>query len=263
MISDKTISRILLTNDDGFDAPGMLALADVAQGFSRDIWTVAPFQDQSGMGQSVSLTAPLRCTARNEKQWIVSGSPADCVLLANSYLMRESPPALILSGINAGANTGDDVNLSGTVGAAFMSLQLGVPAIAISLDCQSRKNARWDTARAVMPRVLRYILATGWDHGMCLSINIPDLPADKVTGLAWTRPARRTTTSFNVVKREDLRENDYYWFYPNKTNPDHGADTDLAALARGYVSITVLKLDRSLAPVLEPVSFDALPAGNV
>lgn len=239
------IPRILLTNDDGFDAPGLAALIDVARQLSNDIWIVAPQFDQSGMGQSITLNNPVRCQSRGDKQWAVHGTPADCVIMALSHLMEDLRPSLVLSGVNAGDNTGDDCNMSGTLGAAFTSLMLGVPSIAISLDCASRKHLRWDTARAVLPDILAKLVRDGWSDEHCLSINIPDLPPERVGKIAWTRPAQRTVASFRVEKREDLREKDYFWLYPEHNDDFAASDSDVLALAKGRVSISALALDRS------------------
>jgi 5'-nucleotidase len=249
------IPRLLLTNDDGFDAPGLAALLDVARQLSDEIWVVAPQLDQSGMGQSLSLNQPLRCIPRGDKQWSVSGTPADCVILALSHLMQMSPPTFILSGVNAGANVGDDVNLSGTLGAAFTGLMMGVPAIGISLDCASRKNVRWDTARTVLPRMLQLFLTNGWPKDTCLSINIPDRAAEAIEGYSWARTAQKTVESFVVEKREDLREKDYYWIYPGKNKSVLTPKTDTAILERGTIAVTCLALDRSKSIDLPPVRF--------
>jgi len=244
--------RILLTNDDGFDAPGLAALIDVARTIADEIWVVAPQLDQSGMGQSITINGPLRCIARGDKKWAISGTPADCVIMALSHLMKETPPDLILSGINAGSNTGDDVNLSGTLGAAFTGLMLGVPSMGISLACASRKHLRWDMARAVLPEILGSFLREGWDKNHCLSVNLPDLPEEQIKGIFWSRPAHKTIPSFEVAEREDLRERNYYWIIPNDDNShaDHGSD--LAALERGQVAVTALTLDRSVNVITAP-----------
>ena len=244
--------RVLLTNDDGFDAPGLRTLIDIAREIADEVWIVAPQQDQSGSSQAVTFNAPLRCTPRGEKQWAVSGTPSDCVVLALTQLMKNNPPDLILSGINRGSNTGDFVNTSGTAGAAFMGLIYGVPSIALSLDCTSRKQVRWETARAVLPDILANFLHEGWDSGHCLSINIPDLPTEEIKGICWTHLAHKTTPCFTVEQREDLRENEYFWICPQKNENTADSSSDVAALARGYVSITALTLDRSLTVMPAP-----------
>jgi 5'-nucleotidase len=252
MIGVTKIRRALLTNDDGFDAPGLAALIDAAHAIAEEIWVVAPQLDQSGMGQSITLNNPLRCVERAPKQWAISGTPADCVIFALSHLMKETPPDLILSGVNAGDNTGDDVNISGTLGATFTGLMLGIPSIGISLACASRKAAKWDTAREILPDVINNFLREGWDKNHCLSINIPDLSSEDIEGICWTHPAHKTISHFTVEKREDLREKDYFWIYPghSETKTDHSSD--VAALARGQISVTALTLDRSVSVITAP-----------
>jgi 5'-nucleotidase len=183
----------------------------------------------------------------------VSGTPSDCVVLALSHLMKQNPPDLILSGVNSGSNTGDSLNTSGTAGAAFTGLIYGVPAIALSLaHSGTREDIRWETARAVLPDILANFLHEGWDNGHCLSINIPDLPPEQIKGICWTHLARKTTPGFTVVRREDLREKDYFWIYPNKSEGVADSSSDTAALARGQISITALTLDRSLTVMTAP-----------
>jgi 5'-nucleotidase len=252
MIASGRKPRILLTNDDGFDAPGLSALADVACQLSDDIWILAPQLDQSGTGQSFTMNNPLRCIDRGDRQWAVSGTPADCVILALSHFMKDDLPDVVLSGVNAGANTGNDINVSGTLGAAFTGLMLGVPSIGISLDCASRKFARWDTARAILPEILSTFFQEGWDKAHCLSINIPDVEAAQVCGISWTHPARKTMSSFQIEKREDLREKDYFWLYPNEDLNHVDSGSDVAALAQSEVSITPLTLDRHVTVMTAP-----------
>lgn len=250
------LPRILLTNDDGFDAPGITALTEVARPFAEEIWIVAPEHDQSGMGQSMTLNVPLRCTQRGERQWAVAGTPADCVIMALAHLMQDNKPSLLLSGVNNGANIGDDINLSGTLGAAFTGLMLGVPSIGISLDAASRKRARWDTARAVLPRILTHFLAEGWREETCLSVNIPDLRAQDIKGFSWAQPAHKTITQFRIDKREDLREKDYFWLYPGDGSAAPGKHSDVAVLARGEIAVTALALHRGVNVDAPSVKFD-------
>jgi len=245
MTVEPFLQRVLLTNDDGFDAPGLAALTDVARQIAHEVWIVAPQFDQSGMGQSFTMNSPVRCVPRGEKQWTVSGTPADCVILALSHLMADAPPTLVLSGVNAGGNTGDDCNISGTLGAAFTALMLNTPAIGISLDCESRKNLRWETSRAVLPGIITQLVQDGWSEDHCLSINLPDLPPERVGSLTWTRPAQRTISAFNIERREDLREKEYFWLHPENNDDFAANDSDIVALSKGRISVSALSLDRS------------------
>jgi len=249
--------RILITNDDGIDAPGIEALAEMAKEFAPEIWIIAPQHDESGTGQSLSLHHPLRVYPRGERHWAVAGTPADCVAIGASYIMKRHPPSLILSGINAGSNTGDDVNLSGTLGAAFMGQMLGIPAIALSLSCVRRAQAKWETARAIGPKILRHFIETGWPENTCLSINIPDRPPEKITGFSWARQGIRTTTHIHVDRRIDMRDQDYFWMTLHDQEPDAKGIFDHEILHRGDVAVTALSLDRSVGVNLPRVVFDA------
>jgi 5'-nucleotidase len=257
MASFTKIPRILLTNDDGIDAPGMAVLIDIAQELSDDVWVIAPEHDKSGTGQSLSLHHPLRCQPRGGKNcWAVSGTPADCVAIAMSHYMVGNLPSLILSGVNAGSNMGDDVNLSGTLGAAFTGLMLGVKSIAISQSCESRKLARWDTARAVVPKVLRAVLGgDAWPPDTCLSLNIPDRPAAEVTGFSWARQGFKTIAHIRTEARVDMRDEKYYWLSLHDRDEPPRSDYDSAILARGHVAVTPLVLDRSREVKAPPVNF--------
>lgn len=258
MHSPLRLPRIMVTNDDGFDAPGLAALAEAAQDFAHEVWVIAPDRDQSGSGQSMSLHHPLRCWPKGDRRWEISGTPADCVAVALSHLMAKTKPSLILSGINSGANIGDDVNLSGTLGAAFAGLLLGVPSIAFSQDYTTRQNVRWDTARAIVPKLLTHFLAKGWRKDTCLSVNIPDRPAAEISGFTWTRQASRTTAGVTIERREDLREKSYFWInLYDHDKPGKDENTDDAVLRRGEVTVTPLGLDRSFEVSSPPVIFDA------
>src|SRR6516225_7319931 len=131
-VSSRSLSRVLLTNDDGFDAPGLQALTQVAEEVAEEVWVVAPNYDQSGTSHSLSLHSPLRVSQKAERRYSVSGTPGDCVVMAVRHLMVSGRPDLVLSGINRGANLGIETVLSGTVGAAMTGLLLGIPSMALS-----------------------------------------------------------------------------------------------------------------------------------
>ncbi|NTU76969.1 MAG: 5'/3'-nucleotidase SurE [Alphaproteobacteria bacterium] len=250
------LPRVLLTNDDGVNATGLHVLAEVAQEFAHEVWIVAPEHDHSGAGQNITLHAPLRCTQLAEHQWEISGTPGDCIALAVSHLMADKPPSLVLSGINAGANVGDEVNMSGTIGAALTALVLGVPAIAISQAYnETRSETPWDTTRAVLPKILRSLLAEGWRKETCLSVNIPDKPADELTGFSWAVQSHKSIAGINVEKRTSPRQEDYFWLSLDRRPPLAVPNSDSAILRRGEVSVTALTLDRSLNLGLPSVLF--------
>lgn len=245
------LPRVLLTNDDGFDAPGLKILADVAQLFADEIWILAPEHDLSGTSQGLTLNSPLRCWPRGERQWAVTGTPSDCVAMALSHFMADKKPSLIISGINPETNVGDEVNLSGTVGGAMMGLTLGVPSIAISQGGAKSNPERWETARVTTQKMLHHFLTHGWRKETCLSINIPNLPADEITGFSWARQAHKNLKAIEVVKTDEHRGEKYYWLGTAQQTPPHKDNSDIAILNRGEVAVSVLSLDRSL-DVTEP-----------
>lgn len=249
------IPRILLTNDDGIDATGLAVLHDVCAEFAKEIWVVAPERDQSGTSQGITLHRPLFSHSRSERKFAVAGAPTDCVALAIHHLMRDARPDLVIAGINAGANIGDEVNLSGTIGAALSALMFDVPAIAVSQACEQRDQVKWETARAILPRILQDVLKQGWRKETCLSINLPDLPATDVKGYKWTRQSTRNIRGVTVDSQISPRGEAYHWLKIARGAPHPLLDSDANALKQGMAAITVLQSDRSLETALPAVSF--------
>ncbi|MFA4994566.1 MAG: 5'/3'-nucleotidase SurE [Bdellovibrionales bacterium] len=240
--------RVLITNDDGIDAPGLKALVGAVGKLAphAEVWVVAPLTEQSGASQSFTTINPVRIHPMGERRFAVSGTPADCVVIALQQIMKDCPPDFVLSGVNAGLNIGFDVNLSGTLGAAFTGLMYGVPSIAISMKRAEHKDVRWETAQALLPALLTELLDKGWEKDHCLSINIPNLPAEKINGSCWTCPAHGLTPAFATKQGLDLRDKEFFWVYPNHhPKTDLAPDSDADALQRGFISISVLALTRS------------------
>ncbi|MCK4866541.1 MAG: 5'/3'-nucleotidase SurE, partial [Alphaproteobacteria bacterium] len=152
-------ARILVTNDDGINAPGLKVLERVAQRFSKEVWVVAPETEQSGAGHSLTLSRPLRHRELSERHHAVDGSPTDCVLFAIEQIMGGEKPDLVLSGVNRGANVGEDVTYSGTVAAAMEATLLGVPAIAFSLAARHGETIHWGAAEEHAPAVLQKLVS--------------------------------------------------------------------------------------------------------
>jgi 5'-nucleotidase len=238
--------RILLTNDDGYHAPGLAVLEAIAATLSDDIWVVAPADEQSGAGHSLTLTRPLRVRRFDDRRFAVSGTPTDAVMMAIAKLMQDSPPDLILSGVNRGANLGEDVTYSGTVSAAMEGALAGVRSIALS-QVYAREAmgdaVPFDAARAWGERVLRPIIAAPWTPRTLINVNFPALPAGAVRGVRVVQQGFRDYGRLNIVTNRDPRGYEYHWFGlgPVLSTPAH--DTDLEAVADGYVAVTPLHLD--------------------
>jgi 5'-nucleotidase len=250
--------RLLITNDDGIDAPGLAVLIDIAGKLASevDIWVVAPQMEQSGTSQSFTMKNPVRIRALKEQRFAVSCTPSDCVILSLQHIMKDCPPDFVLSGVNAGINIGHDINLSGTLGAAFTSLMYGIPSIGISMKRPPQGNVRWATARAILPHMMADLMTRGWKNNHCLSINIPNLPPEEIAGSCWTQPAHGIMPPFEIKEGTDLRKKEFFWVYPHH-HPETGAapDSDAVALQRGFVSISVLALTHNFVmPASAPPS---------
>ena len=240
--------KILVTNDDGYASPGIVALADALSEIG-EVTVVAPDTDMSGVGHSVSIKSPVRVgkiAERSVPTYRCSGTPADCVVVG-AYDLCGGMPALVVSGINRGANLGDDVNYSGTVAAAFEGVIVGVPSIAISLAATWPEQARehhWLTAGQVVTRVARDVLENGLPRLTLLNVNVPNVLAHELRGVRWVRQGRKAYRD-RVDKREDPRGGKYYWLWGAFDSSNIVEGTDLAAVRDGYASITPITLDRT------------------
>ncbi|MEQ1687683.1 MAG: 5'/3'-nucleotidase SurE [Sphingopyxis sp.] len=238
--------RILLTNDDGIHAPGLEVLEAIAATLSDDIWVCAPAEEQSGAGHSLTLSQPVRLRKHGPQRFSVSGTPTDSVSMALGVLMSDTPPDLILSGVNRGANLGDDVTYSGTVSAAMEGALAGVRSIALS-QVTARENmgdaAPFSAAQAWGERVLRPLIAMDFAPRTLVNINFPPLAADTVKGVRVVRQGFHDYSRGSIVKGMDPRGYPYYWFGLHDMEHSHGHDSDLEAIADGYIAVTPLMLD--------------------
>ena len=246
--------RILLTNDDGINAPGLEALQTIARELSDDVWTVAPEVDQSGASHSLTLREPIRMRKLDDRTYAVRGTPADCVIMAIRYLLRDDLPALVLSGVNRGANMADDVAYSGTIAGAHEGTLLGVRSIAMSLACDPRNPSKWETAVAHGPEIVRRLLAADWPQGVLMNVNFPDCPPEEIAGIAVTEQGRRDHDLMRIDQRLDTWGNPYYWlgYERRRSNPRGG--TDLWAVYTGRVSITPLSINQTARNVGETLA---------
>ncbi|MDQ3144267.1 MAG: 5'/3'-nucleotidase SurE [Pseudomonadota bacterium] len=238
--------RILLTNDDGIHAPGFAALERIAASLSDDLWAVAPAEEQSGAGHSLTLSRPVRLRRLGERRFAVAGTPTDAVMLALAEVMKDSPPDLILSGVNRGANLAEDVTYSGTVSAAMEGALAGVRSIALS-QVYAREGmgdtVPFATAEAWAERVLRPLIDMPFAPRTLVNVNFPALAPDAVRGIRVCRQGFHDYGRLRIIERTDPRGYPYYWFGLAPTAPSPGHVTDLEAIADGFITITPLALD--------------------
>src|SRR5215469_12970930 len=241
--------RILLTNDDGIEAQGLKILHRVARSICRDVWIVAPELEQSGASHSLTLHRPLRTRKLGPRRFAVDGTPTDCVLLALKNLIRDKRPTLVISGINGGANLGDDVTYSGTVAAAMEATLLGVPAIALSMTYRDRGKIQWATAERHAPEVIRRLVAQPWPKNTLINVNFPDLPPTEVKGIAVARQGRHKIGD-QLMERTDPRGRPYYWIGPLRETDDSVDGTDIGEITKGRITLTPILLDLTNASAL-------------
>ena len=241
--------RILLSNDDGYRAPGLLCLWRVLSN-QWEVTVAAPDRDRSGASNSLTLRNPLRAERRENGFIVVEGTPTDCVHLALTGLLEQDPD-LVVSGINAGGNLGDDVLYSGTVAAALEGRHLGLPAMAVSLV--GRNPRYYETAASVVARFLRELESGFIPAGTVLNVNVPDLPLDRVAGIRVTRLGHRHRSRPAVAGHDPAGER-IYWFGEAGSARDNAPDTDFHAVDEGYVSVTPIHADLTRHRALDTIS---------
>ncbi len=237
--------RILLTNDDGIFAPGLAVLEKIARQFSDDVWICAPAEEQSGAGHSLTLSRPVRLRQHDERRFSVSGTPTDSVMMALREVMPGTPD-LILSGVNRGANLGDDVTYSGTVSAAIEGALAGIRSIALSQVYE--KEGMGDTvpfaaAEAWGAKVIEPLLGAPFAERTLVNVNFPPLRAEEVKGIRVVRQGFHDYARGSVVEGTDPRGYRYFWFGLHGIEHTPGHKTDLEAIQDGFVSVTPLQLD--------------------
>lgn len=230
--------RILLSNDDGYFAPGLAALAEAVRQIAH-IDVVAPERDRSGASNSLTLSRPLRMQRAASGFYYVDGTPTDCVHLAITGLLAQEPD-MVIAGINHGANLGDDVIYSGTVAAAMEGRFLGLPAIAVSLV--GREGRYFDTAARVALRLLEKLRSHPLPTDTILNVNVPDIPYEKLGVFEATRLGHRHKAE-PVIKSADPHGNAIYWVGPSGAEADAGPGTDFHAVRQNHVSVTPLHVD--------------------
>jgi 5'-nucleotidase len=240
--ADLARARILVTNDDGINAPGLEALIEIAERLSSDVWVVAPEFNHSGAGHSLSITRPLRSRQVSETKFAMEGTPTDCVLFAVKHLLKDRKPDIVLSGVNRGTNMADDVTYSGTIAGAMEGCLLGIPSIAFSQAYAQPHPVKWGTATYFGADVARRVLAMDWPRNVFVNVNFPDAVAASVKGTKVTRQGVRGFGGY-IIERTDPRGGAYYWIAYTPGEHEFDDESDLSAVRGGYVSVTPLHLD--------------------
>ncbi len=241
--------QILLSNDDGYTAKGLVCLAE-AMAVRASVVVVAPDRNRSGASNSLTLDRPLRANRADNGFIRVDGTPTDCVHLAITGLLEEEP-AMVFAGINHGANLGDDVLYSGTVAAATEGRFLGLPAVAISLAGEDPSH--FDTAAAVAVRLFDHIQEKPLPQDTILNVNVPDIPLSMLKGFQSTRLGQRHKAE-PVIKDRDPRGRTIYWVGPAGPEQDSGPGTDFYAVRANYVSVTPLQIDLTRYDAIDAIA---------
>ena len=240
------MKTILVTNDDGIHAPGLKTLYEFSCGLGEAI-IIAPEHDNSAASHSLTMNRPLRVREIDENIYTVNGTPTDCVTVGIGKILPRKPD-LAISGINPGPNLGDDVSYSGTVSAAIESTMLGIPSMAISLAAES-ETLHYETAAAFIQRLAQIILAKGLPRDTLLNVNVPNIPSERIAGIAFTRRGRRLYDDA-IKETYDPWGRKHYWIGGGTPSFDAGEDTDSAAISVNKISITPMHLD--------PTNYEAL-----
>ena len=249
--------RILLTNDDGIDAPGLQALRQIAAELSDDVWVSAPETNKSGAGHSLSLNEPLRMRQVSERAFATRGTPTDSVIMGVRHVLKDvGMPDLILSGVNRGGNLAEDVTYSGTVAGAFEGTVIGIRSIALSqaFGTQSREKLRWETALAHGAKTIKALLSFDWPAGVLMNVNFPDMAPEAVKGIMATRQGKRDLGLLSVDARRDPWSNPYYWLSFEQRRSVATEGSDLWAIYNGYISVTALNMNLTDTTMNEKVA---------
>ena len=253
--------RILITNDDGINAPGLSVLQETANdiaGPNGEVWTVAPAFEQSGVGHCISYTHPMMVAKMGERRFAAEGSPADCVLAGVGDVMKDCPPDLVLSGVNRGNNSAENALYSGTLGGAMEAALQGIPAIAMSQYLgPANYNAEdpFEASRVHGAATIRALLNGGFDfvgvYQLFYNVNFPPVPAAEVLGTRIVKQGIRKGTKFGVEPHQSPSGRRFLWIKGGDQRAPVEPDTDASANLEGYISVTPMRADLTDHAVLE------------
>ncbi|MBE0426458.1 MAG: 5'/3'-nucleotidase SurE [Nitrospirae bacterium] len=250
---------ILVTNDDGINSQGLISLYNSMKNLG-EACIVAPDRERSAVSHSLTMHRPLRVEKLGEQVYSINGTPTDCVAIGVNKILPEKP-AFVVSGINKGANLGDDITYSGTVSAAIESTIMGIPAFAVSLVIKKKLESPlyFDTASRIAVEIGKYILKNSLPYDTLLNINVPNLHISNIKGIKFTRQGKRIYDEA-IHETFDPNGEKYYWIGGGNPYWEHGEDTDIQAVQDNYVSITPVHLDltnyQALKFLKDRLSFD-------
>ncbi|NWF99312.1 MAG: 5'/3'-nucleotidase SurE [Nitrospirae bacterium] len=233
---------ILVTNDDGVHSPGIISLYNIMKEIG-DVYVVAPDRERSAVSHALTMHRPLKAEQLEDHIYSLNGTPTDCVAVGINKILPDKP-AFVVSGINKGANLGDDITYSGTVSAAIESTIMGIPSFAISLAL-NKKNVRpfnFDTAAKIAVKIGKYILENSLPYDTFLNVNVPDIPLNNLKGFKLTRQGKRIYDG-SIHETFDPHGEKHYWIGGGMPYWEHGEDTDIQAILDNYVSVTPIHLD--------------------
>lgn len=239
---DLKSARILISNDDGVDAPGIALLEKIARTLSDDVWVVAPEREQSGAGHSLTLHEPLRLRKVGERRYAVKGTPTDAVLVGVQEVLKDKKPDLMLSGINRGSNLAEDVTYSGTVSAAMEATLLEIPSIAFSNQLGS-EGVDWSVPEKYTAEIIRMLCKAEIPHDRLVNVNFPAMPLSEIKGTKLCPQGRRKLDD-NLDRRVDPAGRPYIWIGGQRTIPfrEH-PESDFEQIREGWITITPISLD--------------------
>ncbi|HEY5780624.1 MAG TPA: 5'/3'-nucleotidase SurE [Lysobacter sp.] len=244
--------RVLVSNDDGVDAPGIRILAEGLRAAGHEVLVVAPDRDRSGASNSLTLDAPVRVQQLDASTWRVYGTPTDCVHVAITGML-EVEPDIVVSGINNTANLGDDVIYSGTVAAAMEGRFLGLPAVAMSLQTVDHNGRHYETAARAAVEIIARLATDPLPADTILNVNVPDLPWDQVRGFEVSRLGNRHRAEA-CIQQQDPRGRQWWWIGAAGPEQDAGPGTDFHSVRTGHISITPIQVDLTRYQALEQVA---------
>src|SRR5687768_7246080 len=244
--------HVLVSNDDGVDAPGLRMLAETLRSAGHRVTVVAPDRDRSGASNSLTLDQPIRAGRRDEHTWSVAGTPTDCVHLALAGML-DGDPDIVLSGINNSSNLGDDVIYSGTVAAAMEGRCLGLPAVALSLVTTDHKPRNFDSAARAAVELLSRLLSDPLPADTILNVNVPDLPWNEIQGWKVCRLGNRHRAE-PCIREQDPRGRTIWWIGPPGGAQDAGPGTDFHAVHEGFIAVTPIHVDLTRYQALESLA---------